>query len=109
MNARQHKAHFFRVIITFLCLTLSLNANATNSILEAVTNAETELGARIGLAVHDLETGKRWEYKSNERFPLSSTFKTLACANVLQRVDLGKERMDRVVRFSESNLVHTPL
>ncbi len=105
MNARQHKAHFFRVIITFLCLTLSLNANATNSILEAVTNAETELGARIGLAVHDLETGKRWEYKSNERFPLSSTFKTLACANVLQRVDLGKERMDRVVRFSESNLV----
>ena len=105
MNARQHKAHFFRVIITFLCLTLSLNANATNSILEAVTNAETELGARIGLAVHDLETGKRWEYKSNERFPLSSTFKTLACANVLQRVVLGKERMDRVVRFSESNLV----
>ncbi|WP_286739532.1 RTG family carbenicillin-hydrolyzing class A beta-lactamase [Psychrobacter sp. UBA3068] len=105
MNARQHQAHFFRVIITFLCLTLSLNANATNSILEAVTNAETELGARIGLAVHDLETGKRWEYKSNERFPLSSTFKTLACANVLQRVDLGKERMDRVVRFSESNLV----
>ncbi|HCN18119.1 MULTISPECIES: RTG family carbenicillin-hydrolyzing class A beta-lactamase [Psychrobacter] len=105
MNARQHKAHFFRVIITFLCLTLSLNVNATNSILEAVTNAETELGARIGLAVHDLETGKRWEYKSNERFPLSSTFKTLACANVLQRVDLGKERMDRVVRFSESNLV----
>ncbi|MGE6482039.1 RTG family carbenicillin-hydrolyzing class A beta-lactamase [Psychrobacter namhaensis] len=105
MNARQHKAHFFRVIIAFLCLTLSLNVNATNSILEAVTNAETELGARIGLAVHDLETGKRWEYKSNERFPLSSTFKTLACANVLQRVDLGKERMDRVVRFSESNLV----
>ncbi|WP_198333702.1 RTG family carbenicillin-hydrolyzing class A beta-lactamase [Psychrobacter namhaensis] len=105
MNARQHKAHFFRVIIAFLCLTLSLNVNATNSILEAVTNAETELGARIGLAVHDLETGKRWEYKSNERFPLSSTFKTLACANVLQRVVLGKERMDRVVRFSESNLV----
>ena len=105
MNVRQPKATFFSVVIAFLCLTLSLNANATDSILGSVTNAETELGARIGLAVHDLETGKRWEYKSNERFPLSSTFKTLACANVLQRVDLGKERMDRVVRFSESNLV----
>lgn len=105
MDLRKHKASFFSVVITFLCLTLSLNANATDSVLEAVTNAETELGARIGLAVHDLETGKRWEHKSNERFPLTSTFKTLACANVLQRVDLGKERIDRVVRFSESNLV----
>ena len=83
MDVRKHKASFFSVVITFLCLTLSLNANATDSVLEAVTNAETELGARIGLAVHDLETGKRWEHKSNERFPLSSTFKTLACANVL--------------------------
>lgn len=84
---------------------MSLNANATNSLVEAVTEAETELGARIGLAVHDLETDQRWEYKSNERFPLSSTFKTLACANVLQRVDLGKENINRVVRFSKSNLV----
>lgn len=84
---------------------MSLNANAINSLVEAVTEAETELGARIGLAVHDLETDQRWEYKSDERFPLSSTFKTLACANVLQKVDLGKENINRVVRFSKSNLV----
>jgi len=101
----QRKATFLSTAITFLCLTLSLSANAANSLVEAVTDAEIELGARIGLAVHDLETDQRWEYKSNERFPLSSTFKTLACANVLQRADLGQERMDRVVRFSESNLV----
>ena len=105
MRLSQSKTRLLSTAITFLCLTMSLNANATNSLVEAVTEAETELGARIGLAVHDLETDQRWEYKSNERFPLSSTFKTLACANVLQRVDLGKENINRVVRFSKSNLV----
>lgn len=105
MRLLQYKAKLLSTAITFLCLTMPLNANATNSLVEAVTDAETELGARVGLAVHDLETDQRWEYKSNERFPLSSTFKTLACANVLQRADLGQERMDRVVRFSKRNLV----
>lgn len=105
MRLSQSKTKLFSTAITFLCLTMSLNANAINSLVEAVTEAETELGARIGLAVHDLETDQRWEYKSDERFPLSSTFKTLACANVLQKVDLGKENINRVVRFSKSNLV----
>lgn len=105
MRLFQRKAKLLSTAITFLCLTMPLNANAANSLIEVVTNAETELGARIGLAVHDLETDQRWEYKSSEHFPLSSTFKTLACANVLQRADLGQERMDRVIRFSKSNLV----
>ena len=97
MDVRKHKASFFSVVITFLCLTLSLNANATDSVLEAVTNAETELGARIGLAVHDLETGKRWEHKSNERFPLSSTFKTLACANAMSLKPTAKFKRPIIV------------
>lgn len=105
MRLLQRKTKLLSTAITFLCLTMSLHVNATNSLVEAVSDAETELDARIGLAVHDLETDQRWEYKSNERFPLSSTFKTLACANVLYKADLGQERMDRVIRFSKSNLV----
>ena len=105
MRLFQSKAKLLSIVITFLCLAMSLNANATDPLVKAVTNAETKLGARIGLAVHDLETDQRWEYKSNERFALSSTFKTLACANVLYKADLGQERMDRFIRFSKSNLV----
>ena len=105
MYSLQSKTKVFSTLITIFCLTLSLPANAANTLVDAVKSAENELGARIGLAVHDLETEQRWEYRSDERFPLSSTFKTLACANVLHNVDIGQEKIDRVVRFSKSNLV----
>ena len=105
MYLLQSKTKIFSTLITVFCLTLSLPANAADSLVDAVKSAENELGARIGLAVHDLETEQRWEYRSDERFPLSSTFKTLACANVLHNVDIGQEKIDRVVRFSKSNLV----
>ncbi|WP_010196309.1 class A beta-lactamase [Psychrobacter sp. PAMC 21119] len=105
MYLLQSKTKIFSTLITIFCLTLPLHANAENSLVDAVKSAENELGARIGLAVHDLETEQRWEYRSDERFPLSSTFKTLACANVLHNVDIGQEKIDRVVRFSKSNLV----
>ena len=105
MYLLQRKTKIFSTLITIFCLTLSLPANAEDSLVDAVKSAENELGARIGLAVHDLETEQRWEYRSDERFALSSTFKTLACANVLHNVDIGQEKIDRVVRFSKSNLV----
>ena len=105
MYLLQSKTKIFSTLITVFCLTLSLPANAEDSLVDTVKSAENELGARIGLAVHDLETEQRWEYRSDERFALSSTFKTLACANVLHNVDIGQEKIDRVVRFSKSNLV----
>jgi len=105
MYLRQSKTKIFSTLLAIFCLTLSLPSSAANSLIDAIKNAENELDARIGLAVHDLETEQRWEYKADERFPLSSTFKTLACANVLHNVDMGQEKIDRVVRFSKSNLV----
>ena len=107
MNLFQYKAHFFSAIVAIFCFTLSLNVNANtpNSLITTVKDAETELDARIGLAMHDMETGKHWEYRADERFPLSSTFKTLACANVLHNADLGQENLNRKIKFSKSNLV----
>ena len=105
MHLLQNKIKIFSTLITIFCLTLSLHVNAAGSLIDSVKNAENKLGARIGMAVHDLETEQRWEYRADERFPLSSTFKTLACANVLHNVDLGQEKIDRVIRFSKRNLV----
>ncbi|MGM8888164.1 class A beta-lactamase, partial [Psychrobacter sp. 1U2] len=105
MYLRQSKTKIFSTLLAIFCLTLSLPSSAADSLIDAIKNAENELDARIGLAVHDLETEQRWEYKADERFPLSSTFKTLACANVLHNVDMGQEKIDRIVRFSKSNLV----
>ena len=76
-----------------------------DELLTALVAEESRLGARLGVFIHDRETGTRWQYKADERFPLSSTFKTLACAALLQRVDGGLEQLDRQVIFSESDLV----
>lgn len=70
-----------------------------------VRHLEQKLDARIGIAVHDLETDRRWLHRSDERFPMASTFKTLACAALLDRADAGAERLDRIVVFGEDKLV----
>lgn len=60
---------------------------------------------RLGVGVIDTHTGTRYGYRENERFPMCSTFKTLASGLVLHRVDQGKEQLDRRVRFSKADLV----
>ncbi len=69
--------------------------------------AEIESAAqgRLGVAILDTKTGARFGRRENERFPLCSTFKLLAAALVLQRVDLGEEKLDRRVVFSAADVV----
>jgi beta-lactamase class A len=43
------------------------------------------------VAALDTGSGKRLDYRSKERFPMCSTFKFLAAAAVLKRMDEGKE------------------
>ena len=66
---------------------------------------EAESGGRLGVAVRDSATGAQQGHRANERFPLCSTFKLLAAAAVLSRVDAGDERLDRRVRFEAHDLV----
>ena len=73
--------------------------------MSVVKDLEQRLDARIGLAVLDTETGTRWEHNGTDRFPLTSTFKTLACASVLHKVDAGKLQLEKTVRFSDQELV----
>nr|WP_306417655.1 class A beta-lactamase [Halomonas heilongjiangensis] len=77
------------------------DAGLTDKVIEI----EERLGARIGVAVLDTQTGHRWEHRGNERFPMSSTFKTLACGAVLARVDTGEEALDRRIRFAAGDVV----
>lgn len=83
------------------CASQIKNSGLVNLAVET----EKRLDARIGLAVYDYHSGKRWEYNANDRFPLTSTFKALACAAVLERVDAGDEDLQRVVIVRESDLV----
>jgi beta-lactamase class A len=62
-------------------------------------------GSRIGVAAIEPSTNRRVEYRSDERFTMCSTFKVLAAAAVLKRVDENKEKLDRFVPYGEAQLL----
>ena len=53
----------------------------------AVTQEETTLQARVGVAVIDTDSGLTWQHRGDERFPLNSTHKAFSCAAVLAQAD----------------------
>lgn len=66
---------------------------------------EKERGGRLGVAVIDTLSGKNAAHRGSERFPMCSTFKVLAVAALLARVDSGKEQLDRRIRFDARDVV----
>ncbi|HBK04679.1 MAG TPA: class A beta-lactamase [Acetobacteraceae bacterium] len=66
---------------------------------------EGAIAGRLGVAVREIGTGRHYGYRADERFPLCSTFKVLACAAVLKRVDGGQEDLNRRIRFGPGDLV----
>ena len=66
---------------------------------------EKASGARLGVLVFDTGSGMRAGHREDERFPMCSTFKFLAAAAILARVDQHKERLDRRVVFMQRDLV----
>lgn len=70
---------------------------------------EARSGGRLGVAVLQAD-GRIEGHRLDERFPLCSTFKWLAAAHVLQRVDRGLERLDRRIPYGRDALLpHSPV
>jgi beta-lactamase class A len=86
-------------------LALSTGARSTPSPAQSIADIESRYGGRLGVAIFDSGSGLRVEHRAGERFALCSTFKWLAAAAVLARVDAGAERLDRRVKYSRSDLL----
>ena len=71
---------------------------------------EQKHGGRLGVAVLDTSTGKQIAYRGDDRFPLCSTFKALAAAFTLARVDRGEDSLnDRIVYPKGSLVTYSPV
>ena len=66
---------------------------------------EAGVGGRLGVAVLDTATGELVGHRLDERFAMCSTFKFLAAAWVLARVDAGQERLDRRIVVTRESLL----
>lgn len=85
-------------------------AQQKNRPLADWTAIEAASGGRLGVAVLDTADGSLQGHRLDERFPMCSTFKWLASAFVLHRVDTGQERLDRRIAFGpEVLLAHSPV
>lgn len=78
------------------------DAQAAASRLDAL---ERRHPGRICVSILEVASGKRVEHRADERILMCSTFKALAAALVLARVDKGEERLDRRIKFSKNDLV----
>jgi beta-lactamase class A len=88
-----------------LCAIPHARSRELAEIDAALAALETESGGRLGVAVLDTTNGALAGHRTGERFPMCSTFKVLAAAATLAKVDAGHERLTRRVRFEASDLL----
>ncbi|GAA5130990.1 class A beta-lactamase [Alloalcanivorax gelatiniphagus] len=86
-------------------LVLAATARADDAVIDTVKQVENRLQARVGVAISDTDSGRRWRYQADQRFPFASTFKVLACGALLHKVDAGEEQLNRRVRYTKDDLV----
>ena len=83
-------------------LTVPLAARAGDNSLAAL---ERKAGGRLGVMILDTGSGRTLSNRAHERFAMCSTFKLLAAAVVLKRVDEGRESLEREIPISAAKLV----
>jgi beta-lactamase class A len=78
---------------------------ASHQLSDELAGIEQQSGGRLGVAVFDVGSKAHAGHRADERFPMCSTFKLLAAAAVLARVDAGKEQLIRRVIFHADEIV----
>jgi len=79
--------------------------NGNGDLLHSFATLEHKHGGRLGVAILDSAGTKVISYRGSERFAHCSTFKFLAAAFVLTRIDRKEEKLTRRIVYSKDYLV----
>lgn len=82
--------------------------NAGFALDTPIRQLERRSGGRLGVALLDTGTGRRFAWRGDERFPMCSTFKFLLAADLLRRADAGQERLDRRIPIRTVRMGNSP-
>lgn len=93
------------LLATLVALPCAARAATIDSLGETIVAEEARIGGRIGFALLDSGTGRRFAYRAAERFPMCSTFKFLLAAAILARVDHGRERLDATIPIARGDII----
>ena len=104
-----------RTLITALAAAPTLTPGLSRAALFAskpptdlssrINELERASGGRLGVAVLDTQTGRRFAWRGDERFRMCSTIKMPLSAAILRRVDQGRERLERRVTYGRDVLM----
>lgn len=72
---------------------------------DALGALEARNGGRLGVVALDSGSGRRIDYRADERFPMCSTHKLLTAAAILTMTDQGHMTLDRRVPFGRADLL----
>jgi len=73
----------------------------------SIAEIERRYGGRLGVFAVDTGSGRTLSHRADERFLMCSTFKGILAAQVLARVDAGKEQLGRLVHYTGKDLIFT--
>ncbi|PTM99174.1 class A beta-lactamase [Streptomyces sp. VMFN-G11Ma] len=92
---------------TVAALLASAPAHATSAHATSgpLRELERRHDARLGVFAHNLRTRRTVAHRADERFPMLSTFKTLAAAAVLRDLDRHGEVLARRIHYTRADLV----
>jgi beta-lactamase class A len=93
------------MVATLVLLLAASVVGARSDAANQIAAIEARVGGRMGIAALDTGSGKRLDYRTEERFPMCSTFKFLAAAAVLKRVDEKQEQLDRFVSYDAKDIL----
>jgi beta-lactamase class A len=86
------------------------SAAATALAAEELETLEQQHHARLGAYAIDTVTGTTVAYRANERFPMDSSFKGLACGALLHQHPLGSGYFDQLVHYTQHDvLAYAPI
>lgn len=87
-------------------LALSADAGQCEAAIQAqCQELEAASQGRLGVYILDCATARAYGYRADERFMMLSSFKLLASALVLYRVDEGTESLARRIPYTAQDLV----
>lgn len=95
-----------KLLLSSIILLTTFAAQAQEQVFEKeLAQLEQQKQCRIGIAAINVATNQRCQYHADERFLMCSTFKLLAVAAALHRVDENKEKLNRFVKYGEEQLL----
>jgi beta-lactamase class A len=93
------------MVALLVLLLVTSAASARSDTVDRIAAIEKRFGGRIGVAALDTGSRERIDHRAGERFPMCSTFKFLAAAAVLKRLDENKDKLDRFVPYSAKDIL----